>query len=666
MKQLTIILFFIYSFVAQAENYRITKPLAWEAERTKEAIALLYGTNITIPDKRIQVIAPKLAENSGSIPISIKTTIPAKSIAVFQDANPRALTTVFSVNGNPKPYYSVRIKMYQTAYLTVVVEGLDGKLYSYTQEIDVSIGGCGGGCGSAPAPQKKSSYAVQASQKEKKRVMQKWENLPVITYTQSVAHMAPKDVRHLMGIYQVEKEKYDIFTENTFKEVSSSPLSTFSSDVDTASYANVRSYIMERKAKPSKNAVRTEEMLNYFDYAYKEPTNTDPFFINATVGNSIWNKESKILQIGLQTKTVDIDKLPASNFVFLLDVSGSMNRPESLPLLTKSLKLLTKKLRKTDRVSIVVYAGRSGVVLDRARGDEKQKIYQALDSLRASGGTAGGEGIQVAYALAEKAFIDGGNNRIILATDGDFNVGISSRDGLIKLIEAKRKSGIFLSVLGFGRGNMQDQTMEQIANHGNGNYAYIDTLLEAKKVLVKQMSGTLYTVAKDVKIQVEFNPATVHSYRLIGYENRVMANEDFNNDKKDAGEIGMGHRVTALYEIVLAKEGLENKVDTLKYQIAKPTLNSELATVKIRYKKPDGNTSILMSKVIDQNSDDINSKDYHFAQSVAGFGMLLRESEYKKDLTYDMLIKTAKSAKGEDEEGYRAEFIRMLEMVELL
>jgi len=658
MKQLSIILFLLYSFVAQAENYRITKPLAWEAEKTQEAIKLLYGTNIMQEDKnKITLVAPKLAENGGSIPLKISTTIPAKSIAVFQDANPRALTVVFSVENNTTLSYSVRIKMRQTAYLTVVVEGLDGKLYSYTKEIDVSIGGCGAGSssrGTALTPSKqKSSYTVQAPR----------------NYAMSSPNISNKN-RRMYPVPRpspsVERERYDTFNENTFKEVSASPLSTFSIDVDTASYANIRSYIMDRKAKPSPDAVRIEEMINYFDYNDKEPTKDDPFFINTKVAKSIWNNETEIIQIGLQTKTVDIETLPASNLVFLLDVSGSMNRPESLPLLVKSLKLLTQKLRKKDKVSIVVYAGRSGLVLDRARGDEKQKIYQALDALWADGGTAGGRGIQMAYEVAEKAFIEGGNNRIILATDGDFNVGVSTQEGLIKLIEEKRKSGIFLSVLGFGRGNMQDQKMEQLANHGNGNYAYIDTLLEAKKVLVTQMSGTLYTVAKDVKIQVEFNPAQVHSYRLIGYENRVMANEDFNNDTKDAGEIGMGHSVTALYEILLHKEGLTSKVDSLKYQKSTHTQSNELATVKIRYKNPEGNTSILLSKVIDFDSNDIQSDDYNFAQSVAGFGMLLRKSEYKKDLNYQILIETAKKSKGKDEEGYRAEFIRMMEMGELL
>lgn len=651
-----IIIFFIYSVVAQAENYRLTKPDAWQAETTIDAIKLLYGTNITQEDNRTIVRTPQVASNGGAVPINISTSIPAKSIAVFQDANPRALTVVFSVNDNPKPSYSLKIKIRKSTTITVIVEGKDGILYSHRQEVEVALGGCdGSSCGTAPTPYvKKSKVAVRASKSMDRGVSRN------SYFARPVAMPVP------LPIAKVERERYDAFNENTFKEVSSSPLSTFSSDVDTASYSNVRSYIMDRKALPSKDAVRSEEMINYFNYSYTEPTDDKPFAVNTTVGHSIWNKKTEIIQIGLQTKTVDIKTLPASNLVFLLDVSGSMHRPESLPLLTKSLKLLSKKLRKKDKVSIVVYAGNSGVVLDRARGDEKHKIYQALDSLRAGGSTAGGRGIQLAYAIAEKSFIEGGNNRIILATDGDFNVGVSSHDALISLIEEKRKSGIFLSVLGFGRGNMRDNMMEQLADHGNGNYAYIDTLLEAKKVLVTQMSGTLYTVAKDVKIQVEFNPNTVHSYRLIGYENRVMANEDFNNDSKDAGEIGMGHRVTALYEIILQKEGLTSKVDALKYQSSRTSNSDELATVKIRYKSPEGNTSMLMSQVITLHSDSIQSKDYHFAQTVAGFAMLLRKSKYANGLDYNTLINIAKDAKGKDTEGYRAEFIRMLEMAELL
>jgi Ca-activated chloride channel family protein len=461
-------------------------------------------------------------------------------------------------------------------------------------------------------------------------------------------------------------EGYNIINENQFKEVKTSPLSTFSIDVDTASYSNIRRYLLQNNKLPPKGAVRIEEMINYFSYSYKEPTNNDPFHVNSSVKDSIWNKKSKIIQIGLQSKKPDISKLPASNLVFLLDVSGSMGQPNKLPLLKKSLKLLVKQLRKKDSVSIVVYAGNSGLVLDRARGDEEDKIIQALEKLNSGGSTAGGAGIKLAYKIAQKAFIDGGNNRVILATDGDFNVGQSSQSALVELIEEKKKSGIFLTVLGFGMGNYKDSKMEQLADKGNGNYAYIDNLLEAKKVLVTQMSGTLYTVAKDVKIQVEFNPTKVHSYRLIGYENRKMANEDFNNDKKDAGEIGMGHSVTALYEIVLNSDEVTSKVDKLKYQTTTATGSKELATVKIRYKKPDEDTSTLMSRVINLDSNEIKEYDSNFAQSVAGFGMILRKSEHKKDLKLSSLIELAKSSKGEDREGYRAEFIKMMEKAELL
>jgi len=464
-------------------------------------------------------------------------------------------------------------------------------------------------------------------------------------------------------------EEYAHIKENNFKEVKTSPLSTFSTDVDTASYANTRRYLSVNNQLPPKGAVRIEELLNYFSYDYKQPKSKYPFEINTRVGETFWNKNSKIIQIGLQTKKPNIAKLPPSNLVFLLDVSGSMSDPNKLPLLKKSLKLLVKQLRPVDRVSIVVYAGAAGLVLDRARGDEREKIIKALDRLNAGGSTAGGAGIKLAYKVALKAFIKGGNNRVIIATDGDFNVGQSSESALVDMIEKKRKSGVFLTVLGFGMGNYKDSKMEKLADKGNGNYAYIDNLLEAKKVLVTQMSGTLYTVAKDVKVQVEFNPALVYSYRLIGYENRALANEDFNDDKKDAAEIGMGHRVTAMYEIILQGKQNKPKVDKLKYQTTKMTdsANSkELATVKIRYKKPDGKISTRMSKAIIMSDSDISDSDFNFAQSVAGFAMLLTNSKYKGQIKFVDIIKLAKSSKGKDSEGYRAEFIKMVEKAELI
>jgi Ca-activated chloride channel family protein len=465
-------------------------------------------------------------------------------------------------------------------------------------------------------------------------------------------------------------ERYKHNDENHFKDALSSPLSTFSIDVDTASYANARRIINEESVIPPKDAVRSEEFINYFSYKYQEPVGSEPFFINLKVGDAVWDTTHKLIQIGIQTKKPEIEKLPPSNFVFLLDVSGSMNDSDKLPLLKQSLKLLTNQLRDEDRVSIVVYAGSAGLVLDRAKGTQKEKIINALDNLEAGGSTAGGEGIELAYEIAKKSFISNGNNRVILATDGDFNVGVSSESALISLIEEQRKSGVYLSVLGFGGGNYKDDTAELLADKGNGNYSYIDTLLEAKKVLVSQMSGTLYTVAKDVKIQVEFNPKKVRTYKLLGYENRALANEDFNDDKKDAGEIGMGHSVTVLYEVVL-NDGTNgsSSVDKLKYQTQNTTTQSdsnELATLKLRYKEPTGENSKLISKVIDDNANDIGENDFKFAQAVGAFSLLLRDSAHKGNANYKDILSLAKSAKGNDEEGYRADFIKVVEKTMLL
>ncbi len=467
------------------------------------------------------------------------------------------------------------------------------------------------------------------------------------------------------------RESYKNIKENIFKDVTTSPLSTFSIDVDTASYSNVRRFINNNQLPP-KGAVRIEEFINYFDYNYREPTDEKPFAINLRVGKTIWNDKTKIIQIGLQTKKPDISKIPPINLVFLIDVSGSMEDENKLPLLKKSLKLLIEQLRAEDKISIVVYAGSAGVVLDRARGDEKEKIIKALDRLKAGGSTAGGEGIKLAYKIAREGFIKNGTNRVILATDGDFNVGQTSESDLVDLITKEKESGIYLTILGFGMGNYKDDKMESLADKGNGNYAYIDTLLEAKKVLVTQMGGTLFTIAKDVKIQVEFNPLKVFSYKLIGYENREMANEDFNNDKKDAGEIGMGHRVTALYEIYLTNNSNNHKkeVNRLKYQTSQPTkeaLSDELATIKIRYKKPDENSSILLSRVIKKDLNEIKDSDFYFSQAVASFAKKLRNSEEKgEDNSFENILKVAKEYKGEDKNGYRAEFIQMVEKAQLL
>ncbi|MEQ9266793.1 MAG: von Willebrand factor type A domain-containing protein [Balneolaceae bacterium] len=467
-------------------------------------------------------------------------------------------------------------------------------------------------------------------------------------------------------------EQYDAISENIYKWAKQTPLSTFSIDVDAASYSNVRRMIMDG-ALPPVDAVRVEEMINYFTYDYSQPINGHPFSVETEVAPAPWNPSHQLVQIGIQGEQVDADNLPPSNLVFLLDVSGSMGSHDKLPLLKKGFKLLVNQLREEDYVSIVVYAGSSGLVLPPTSGYEKETILEALDRLQSGGSTAGAQGIKQAYDIALKNFREDANNRVILATDGDFNVGVSSDKALVKLIEEKRDHGIFLSVLGFGTGNLKDSKMEKIADHGNGNYYYIDNLLEAKKVLVSEMGGTLHTIAKDVKIQVEFNPANVQAYRLIGYENRLLADEDFNDDKKDAGELGSGHTVTALYEVVPVGATIDSgllDVDPLKYQTPKtPTkgLSDEIMTVKLRYKEPQGDDSKLITHVIKTTEvSETLSENLSFSAAVASFGMLLRDSKFKGDATFDLVDQLARNGKGSDMNGYRSEFIKIAELADLL
>jgi Ca-activated chloride channel family protein len=464
------------------------------------------------------------------------------------------------------------------------------------------------------------------------------------------------------------REAYNRIEENPFLRVSNSPLSTFSIDVDAASYSNVRRFINEGKLPP-KDAVRLEELINYFTYEYPQPKGDRPFSVATEVSEAPWNPAHRLVHIGLQGKNISTENLPSSNLVFLVDVSGSMDEPNKLPLLKSAFRMLVNELREKDRVTIVVYAGAAGVVLPPTPGNQKDKILDALEKLQAGGSTAGGEGIQLAYKLAKENFIKSGNNRVILATDGDFNVGISSDAELVRLIEQKREQGVFLTVLGVGTGNLQDSRMEQLANKGNGNYAYIDNQLEAKKVLVKEIGGTLLTIAKDVKIQVEFNPAKVQGYRLIGYENRLLRNEDFKDDKKDAGELGAGHSVTALYEIIPVGVKSDVKlpdVDTLKYQqkAVEPTAykSDELMQVKLRYKAPNQTTSQLLTHpLVDKGLKLENaSTNFKFSAAVAEFGMVLRESQYKGDASFDEVLKLANQSQGVDLDGYRAEFIRLV------
>ncbi|MEO8962792.1 MAG: von Willebrand factor type A domain-containing protein [Ginsengibacter sp.] len=462
-------------------------------------------------------------------------------------------------------------------------------------------------------------------------------------------------------------EEYSNIAENGFHKVSDDPLSTFSIDVDAASYSNVRRYLNGNQLPPA-GAVRTEEMINYFKYQYPQPTGKNPFSINTEISNCPWNKENKLVLIGLQGKNIPTENLPASNLVFLIDVSGSMKGGNRLPLVKASMKMLTDQLREKDRISIVVYAGNAGLVLPSTSGADKIKIKTAIDSLEAGGSTAGGEGIMLAYKTAQENFLKEGNNRIILCTDGDFNIGASSDDDMVRLVEKERNKGIYLTVLGYGMGNYKDSKMQLLADKGNGNHAYIDGINEARKVLVNEFGGTLFTIAKDVKLQIEFNPEKVAGYRLIGYENRLLNKEDFNNDEKDAGELGSGHTVTALYEIIPAgiKSAFLKNVDPLKYQKPGkkilPSFGGEILTVKLRYKAPDKNSSeLIVHSVADKMVDIHNTSDnFRFATSVADFAMLLRNSEYKGNSTYEDVINLAGSSLGTDAEGYRKEFISLV------
>ena len=476
-------------------------------------------------------------------------------------------------------------------------------------------------------------------------------------YEKYISTVEPKDYVTFLN------EQYAKIEENKFKSTQLAPLSTFSIDVDKASYSNVRRLINGGQHVPP-NAVKIEEMVNYFDYQYPQPEDEHPFSINTEVSKASWNEGNRVVRIGLQGKTYKQEELPPSNLTFLLDVSGSMSAANKLPLLKKAFGLLVDQMREQDHVSIVVYAGAACVVLPPTSGAHKETILKALNNLQSGGSTAGGAGIQLAYQLAEEHFVKDGNNRVILATDGDFNVGASSNSDLETMIVEKRKSGVFLSVLGFGYGNYKDEQLETLADKGNGNHAYIDTMQEAQKIFGKEFGGTLYTIAKDVKIQIEFNPALVSSYRLIGYENRVLNDEDFVNDKIDAGELGSGHTVTALYEITPVDNKKTSVQPELKYQNNEIVneYGDELFTVKFRYKKPDGKKSVEMIHV-QKNNTTKASADMNFATAVALFGMQLRRSAYDGNTTIKDIIKLAKKGLNHVPNGYRAEFIRLVKSV---
>ncbi len=466
-------------------------------------------------------------------------------------------------------------------------------------------------------------------------------------------------------------EKYDRIVDNPFQRVLDHPQSTFSIDVDTASYSKVRQYLMEYSQLPRPDAVRIEELLNYFPYQYAPPTdeNSEPFATHVAVSQCPWNLEHRLVRLALKGREMKRESRPHSNLVLLIDSSGSMKQPNKLPLLKRGMRLLLEQLGETDRIAIVTYAGSAGLVLDSTPASNADRIMQALNRLQAGGSTNGGEGMQLAYQVARDHFIPGGTNRVLLCTDGDFNVGMTGTDQMLRLVENESKDGIDLTVLGFGMGNLNDAMLEQISGRGNGNYAFIDTYNEAKKVLVEQLTGTLVTIAKDVKIQIEFNPQSVAAYRLIGYENRMLANEDFHDDKKDAGEIGAGHSVTALYELIPTGVQVGDsiaKTDELKYQtsreLALPAQSGELLTVKLRYKLPGQVESKLMERVVldDDARFEQAEKEFQFAAAVAGFGMLLRNSEYCGDWSFESVQETAQSAMGDDPNGFREEFLEMV------
>lgn len=460
-------------------------------------------------------------------------------------------------------------------------------------------------------------------------------------------------------------EQYDHFEENKPETPLDAPLSTFGIDVDGAAYSNVRRFINSNYLPP-KDAVKLEEMINYFDYDFEKPKDDVPFAISTELGKCPWDEDNLLMQVALQGKEIDFEKSQQNNLVFLIDVSGSMDEPNKLPLLKSSLKLMVEEMNAKDRIAIVVYAGSSGLVLPSTAGSEKTKIFDAIERLSAGGSTAGGEGIVLAYKVAVEQFVEGGNNRVLLATDGDFNVGISDDDALVELIEEKRETGVYLSVLGFGTENLQSSKMEKLADNGNGNYFYIDNIMEAKKVLVNEIGGTMITIAKDVKLQVEFNPEEVKYYRLLGYENRILQARDFDDDTKDAGDLGAGHNVIALYEIVPQDKSTNEIVARdLRYQTHSIShsaeIENELAIIKFRYKDADSKVSKLLERIIPPDIKSSNSSDFLFASAVAEFGLLLRESKYRGTASFDKILQRAKENIGKDTFGYRKEFIDLVE-----
>lgn len=616
------------------------------------ASVLVKGTNIlTATDVK------------GAFSISVPDE---KSVLVFsfvgyesKEIKVKALTTI---NIKLKPAESSLDEVVVIGYGTAKKKDITGSVATITAR---DIQGYAAGVQLNGAPGAGSTFRVRGITSADKNYA------PPVTYDRDGEEDEDDDWRYNNDF---NTEGYDHITENPFLKVNDNPLSTFSIDVDAASYSNMRRFINNGQLPPA-GAIRIEELINYFSYEYPQPKGNDHFGVNMEYAQCPWNKDHELVLVGLQGKKIPTENLPASNLVFLIDVSGSMGEPNKLPLVQASLKLLVDQMREQDKVALVVYAGNAGLVLPSTSGVNKTKIKDAIDNLESGGSTAGGAGIQLAYKVAKENFVKEGNNCVILCTDGDFNVGLSSDDALEKLIEQERKSNVFLTVLGYGMGNYQDSKMQKLADKGNGNHAYIDGISEAKKVLIKEFGGTLFTIAKDVKLQLEFNPDKVKAYRLIGYENRMLAKEDFNNDQKDAGELGSGHTVTALYEIVPidAPDEPLDSVDVLRYQKVKKqkitnVFTNEVMNVKLRYKEPTGDVSKLLQFPLTGKPIALNtaSENFRFAAAVASFGMVLRESKYKGTGDFNLVQNLAKNAIGQDREGYRKEFLQLAENAALL
>jgi Ca-activated chloride channel family protein len=618
-------------------------------------LPILFLGIVAFQQKKDRIITGKITDEQGNAVSFASVTIKSARAGASADANgqyklsvPESATTiVFAAVG----FVQQQVKIKNRSIIDIVLKKHSQEL---SEVVVVAYG----------TKRKMASVGYATSS-----VMGKVSGVQVGTYSNST----PTYFYNNDNDEESNTEAYSNIVENGFKNVSDNPISTFSIDVDAASYSNVRRFLNQGQLPPA-GAVRTEEMINYFKYQYPQPTNNDPFSFNTEMSDCPWNKQNKLLLVGLQGKTIPTENLPASNLVFLIDVSGSMSDENKLPLVKASLKLLTDQLREKDKISMVVYAGSAGLVLPATSGAEKDKIKKAIDALESGGSTAGGAGIQLAYKTAQENFVKAGNNRVILCTDGDFNVGVSSDDDMVRLIEKERNNGVYLTALGYGMGNYKDSKMQQMADKGNGNNFYIDNFSEAKKVLVNEFGGTLFTIAKDVKLRLEFNPAKVAGYRLIGYENRMLNKEDFNNDKKDAGELGSGHTVTALYEIIPAgvEFDLLEDVEPLKYQAANEMgdtkFSDELLTIKFRYKAPNKDKSDLITYAVKDETISFTkaSDNFRFAAAVANFAMLLRNSEYKGNTNYTKVLAMANAAMGADVEGYRKECIELIKTAETI